>query len=31
MHPALVRQLAASRPAATPIKNTGQARKESEK
>ena len=31
MHPVIVRQPAAARPAATPIKNTDQARKESEK
>jgi hypothetical protein len=31
MHPVIVRQLAAARPAAPPIKNTGQGRKESEK
>jgi hypothetical protein len=31
MHPVTMRQLAAAGPAATPIENTDQARKESEK
>lgn len=31
MHPVIMRQLAVARPAATPIKHTDQARKESEK